>query len=391
MSDAALQGSLAAFKVADVLTVLSTARKSGTLTVMSYDLATRVVFAEGALVYAESDQERFRLGAILLRQRKITREQVVRIDAAMRRDGARFGQIAVDEGLLSADELRDALKVQVSEVIFDTFVWTVGTFAFIESTRLPEYAVTITIDLANLIMEGSRRIEEWQQCVELLPDSSVVFRVVSAPKDDKITLTADEWKLLFLVNGQRTIDDLVQDSDEPPLHVYRVLYGLYANKLIEIVRSSPAPEELPANPDETMRQTAPMFYRDATIRDEDPGDDTSLLVSRDATLSYSDVARTIVAQLVVDPDAPRVIPLTEPEYLIGRHSDNHVQLSDPGISSFHARVFRSRDAYVVEDMKSRNGTWLNGNQIIHSVLKNGDVITLGATELKYEVLIDQDK
>lgn len=390
MSDAALQGSLAAFKVADVLTFLSAARKSGTLTLMSYDFTTRAILADGSLVYAESDQERLRLGAILLRKKKMTPEQVSRIDAAMRRDGARFGQVAVDEGLLSADELRDALKIQVSEAIFDTFVWTSGTFAFIESTRLPEYAVTIAIDLPNLIMEGARRIDEWQQCVELLPDASVIFRVVSAPKDDKITLTAAEWKLLFLVNGQRTIDELVQETDEPALNVYRVLYGLYANKLIEIVRSSPPPEEPAISPDETLRQTAPLFYRESTIRDEDPGDDTSLLVSREATLSYSDVARAIVAQLVVGPDSARVIPLTEPEYLVGRHSDNHVQITDPGVSSFHARVFRSRDAYVIEDMKSRNGTWLNGNQVIHSVLKHGDVITLGATELKFEVLIDQE-
>lgn len=391
MSDAVLQGSLAAFKVADVLTFLSMARKSGTLTLMSFDLVTRAVFAEGSLVYAESDQERFRLSAILLRKKKMTPEQVSRIDAAMRRDGSRFGQVAVDEGLLSAEELRDALKIQVSEAIFDTFVWTTGTFAFAESTRLPEYAVTIAIDLSNLIMEGARRIEEWQQCVELLPDSSVIFRVVSAPKDDKITLTADEWKLLFLVNGQRTIDDLVQEADEPQLQVYRVLYGLYANKLLEIVRSTPAPEEPQLSPDETLRQTAPLFYRESTIRDEDPGDDTSLLVSREATLSYSDVARTIVAQLAVNSDPARVFPLTEPEYLLGRHSDNQVQLPDPGVSSFHARIFRSRDAYVIEDMKSRNGTWVNSNQVIHSVLKHGDVITLGGTEMKFEILIDQDQ
>lgn len=378
---AALQGDVSAFRLPDVLSFLCTTRKSGTLAVASDAKKAHLFFREGALVYAGSNQEQFRLGSILLRKKKITREECERIDALMQRDGGRFGHFAVQQGVLSEAQLRDYLKVQVSEIVYDAFIWHEGTFAFHEETSLPDHAVTIAIDLGNLIMEGARRIEEWEQCASLLPDPSLVFRVVAKPRDEKITLTADEWKILFLINGQRSIADLCNDSDEEPLQVYRVLYGLFANKLIEV--ASPVFRE---QEDATIRQSSPRFGAESTVRDEEQNDDTGLLVSSQAHLSYADVVRPIVAQLRVSTD-DGVIPLTDSEYLIGRHRENTIVLPDPGVSGFHARIYRGPDGYVLEDLKSRNGTWVNGERVFQVTLTSGDRVHVGTTDLLYEVLL----
>jgi len=399
MSEVVLQGSLASFKLPDVLTFLNGARKSGTLMLDGYGRHSYVLFSNGAVVYAGSDQEQFRLGTLLLRKKKITREQWQSIDGTMLRQGGRFGQIAIENGVLSDEQLRESLKVQVSEVVYNAFVWTEGTFRFSEDLQLPDYAVTISIDLANLIMEGARRIEEWEKCVQLLPDDSVVFHVVSTPKDDKITLSADEWKILFLVNGQRTLAELVAEAEDDAMNVYRSVYGLQANRLIEEIRpqkpaddtsrmrsTPPAPE--PA-PEETIREPIESFNSDATVRDG-IGDDTDLLVSREARLSWSDVVKPLVAQLTISNGdaAGRIIALTESEYNMGRQRDNQIQISDLGISGYHARIFRTADGYAIEDLKSRNGTWINGGRIFHATLRNGDQLRLGATDLKFEVLFE---
>src|ERR1051326_3366319 len=233
MKGAVLNGSLSAFKLPEVLTFISMTRNTGTLTLSNAPREAYVFFNDGSLIYAGSNQEQFRLGAILQRKRRITREQAEAIDELMRRDGGRFGQVAVQQGVLTEGQLRDFLKVQVSEIIYDCFVWTGGSFEFKDEMALPPHAVTISVDLANLIMEGARRIEEWEQCLRLLPDKSIVFRVVSNPSEEKITLSADEWKILFLINGTRTLEELCHDAEEDPFHVYRVVYGLYASKLIE--------------------------------------------------------------------------------------------------------------------------------------------------------------
>lgn len=382
MNDGAvLNGSLSAFKLPDVLTLLSMSRKSGTLTLANTPREAYVFFSDGSLIYAGSNQEQFRLGVILQRKRRITPKQAGMIDELMRRDGGRFGEIAVKEGVIGDAQLRDFLKVQVSEIIYDCFVWNGGTFEFSEEMALPPHAVTISVDLANLIMEGARRIEEWEQCVQLLPDKSIVFRVVSNPSEEKITLSADEWKILFLINGSRTLEELCHDADEDPFHVYRVVYGLFASKLIEAVNQ----RAVTAHSEETFIQPPADFRAESTIRERD--DDTSLLVSQDARLSYSDVVKPTIAQLTFIADN-RITPLTEPEYLVGRHRDNQIQITDLGVSGFHARIFRGADGYVIEDLKSRNGVWLNGTRVFQAVLKQGDKLRLGATDVTYEILYD---
>jgi hypothetical protein len=377
-----------------VLTFLASARKSGTLTLTSGAHESTVFYDSGSVVYAGSNQETLRLSAVLLRKKKISAEQRDAIDTLMKAEGGRFGQIAVQQGVLSDDQLRDFLKVQVSEIIYDCFVWPGGTFAFIDDTALPPYAVTIAVDLSNLIMEGARRIEEWEECVRLLPDSSVVFKVVSNPDAEKITLSLDEWKILFLINGRRKLGELAKEADEEPLHVYRVVYGLFGNKLIEPVIHVPAPDDTSrtkpamAPLEETMRQKPATFSADSTVREVD--DDTNLLVSTGAKLSYKDVVKPTIAQLTImtGEDAGLMFPLTESEYLIGRQRDNQISLADLGVSGHHVRIYRGPDGYALEDLKSRNGTWLNGARTFHTLLQNGDLVRIGATEMRYEILYD---
>lgn len=396
MTEVVLQGSLASFKLPDVLALLSSAKKSGTLMLAGYGRHSYVLFSTGSLVYAGSDQEKFRLGALLVRRKKITRDQQHDVDAVMRRQGGRFGQIAIQQGILTDEEVHEFLKVQVSEVVYDAFVWTEGSFRFSEDLQMPDYAVTIAVDISNLIMEGARRIEEWEKAVQLLPDESVVFRVVSVPKDDKITLSVDEWKVLFLVNGQRTLAELVAEAEDDALNVYRIIYGLQANRLIEPTRPPASPDdtnrmtdEKPvAVPDDTVRQNLGGFNPDSTVHDSD--DDTGLLVSTKARLSWSDVIKPFVARFRISngDTAGKVIALSESEYTLGRQRDNAIHISDLGVSGYHARVFRTSEGYAIEDLKSRNGVWINGGRIFHATLRDGDQVRVGATDLKYEVLIE---
>lgn len=394
MNAPSLRGSLASFRLPDVLTFLSSIRKSGTLTLTNGSSEATVYFANGAVVYAGSNQETLRLSAVLLRKKRISAAQRDAIDDLMKAEGGRFGQLAVKQELLTEEQLGDFLKVQVSEIIYDCFVWPDGTFAFIDNTSLPPYAVTISVDLANLIMEGARRIAEWEECVRLLPDSKAVFRVVSNPDAEKITLSIEEWKILFLINGRRRLEELPNDADEDPLHVYRVVYGLFANKLIEVVTPTTTEDDTGSGTpvttilEETMRQQPATFGADSTVREV--SDDTNLLLSTGPKLSYKDVVKPTISQLTImsGEDMGLMFPLTEAEYLIGRQRDNQISLADLGISGHHVRIYRGPEGYAIEDLKSRNGTWLNGARTFHALLHSGDQIRIGATELRYEVLYD---
>ena len=134
------------------------------------------------------------LGTILWRRKKITREQRDRIDAVMQRDGGQFGKSWCRPAYVRS-ELRDWLKVQVSEIVYDAFVWEGGTFSFAQETSLPR--TRCDLDRPRQPDHGRRAPHRRVGAVpQALPDQSMIFRVVAAPRDEKITLTAEEWKIL---------------------------------------------------------------------------------------------------------------------------------------------------------------------------------------------------
>lgn len=379
-----LHGKLASFKLPDILTFLNLSRKTGALTLINKTRNVAIHLDSGAIVFASTNQKKFRLGKVLQRKKRIDSEEARRIESIMLQQGEKFGRIAVEQNVLTGEELQDFLKIQVSEILYDCFVWSDGTFQFQDELRLPDYAVTIAVDLSNLIMEGARRIDEWDRCRQLLPTPSIVFRVIAAPEiQERITLSLAEWKILFLIDGQRSLSDLCEQSEEEALEVYRVVYGLCANKLIEPV---PEGEVLGAALLRMEDEAKRLVPEDEKATGSLP-DDTPLLISPSATLTYRDVMKVTLARLTVKETAA-VYPLEDPEYLIGRTASSHICLPDPSVSSIHARVYRGPDGYVLEDLNSRNGTFVNDDRIEQKVLKENDRIRLGNSELLYNIVSD---
>ncbi len=70
--------------------------------------------------------------------------------------------------------------------------------------------------------------------------------------------------------------------------------------------------------------------------------------------------------------------------IIGRDKDSDLVLSDPGISRHHARVGASDGAWVLHDLQSTNGTFVNGTRVAQARIGKGDVVTLGSTRLIVE-------
>jgi pSer/pThr/pTyr-binding forkhead associated (FHA) protein len=80
--------------------------------------------------------------------------------------------------------------------------------------------------------------------------------------------------------------------------------------------------------------------------------------------------------------------LVSAEVLIGRGSACQIQLKDPKVSRQHARIRFDRGVITIEDLKSSQGTLVNGQQMLKAELKEGDELTLGDTRLRFEPLPD---
>ena len=96
-----------------------------------------------------------------------------------------------------------------------------------------------------------------------------------------------------------------------------------------------------------------------------------------------------MAALTVPDPGPRTsatsVPLTRDAHTLGRHRNNDIVISDPKVSSFHARIDRTLDGFQLVDLKSRNGTYVNGRKVETSRLKAGDEIRVGTARLVYKI------
>jgi len=393
-----LQGSLKSFRLFDLLTFLSLCRKTGTLELARDGASATAFFRNSDLIYAASDQEKLRVGAIMRDRKIIDAAQSARIASDQSSD-ERFGASAVRLGIVTDDEVRDALKVQVSEIIYDALTWHDGEFRFFDEMELPAWAVTISVDLTNLVMEGARRIDEWEQCVQLLPDEQAVFRIIDdQERQERISLSLDEWKVLFRFDGHKTLRQILEESGQDPLELYRVVYGLLSSELIEEAPGDPATrrtlrQQLGAPIPSPAGHTGKIPAALVEISDDawkEIEDDTRLLVSGDATLSLRDVKRMATStprlRAIPHEGEAQFYVLEAPSYLIGRSSDATIRFTDTGVSARHAQLTRDGDSYVIADMNSRNGTFVNDSAVERWRLRDGDEIRLGRVVMQYQVL-----
>lgn len=62
---------------------------------------------------------------------------------------------------------------------------------------------------------------------------------------------------------------------------------------------------------------------------------------------------------------------------IGKAIDNDFVINDPHVSRYHAKLIHNEEGWLLEDLSSTNGTFVNGSQIVRKYVTPGDKITLG--------------
>lgn len=97
-------------------------------------------------------------------------------------------------------------------------------------------------------------------------------------------------------------------------------------------------------------------------------------------------ALTASAKLLVKlhGQASRSIDLTADSFSIGRKPENDLPIDDHTVSSRHAKIVRVQSVYFLEDLKSTNGTAVNGKPVERAQLHDADVITIGQHRIIFQ-------
>ena len=395
-----LDGDLSRFEVPDLLTFLGSARRTGVLVLERKDQETKLFLRDGKPVFANSTRDDLRFGGTLLRLGRIGETALARALQKRDRTRRRLGQVLLAEGQLSETELASLLKVQVSDVIFDTFAWKDGAFAFWDRVPPPPNLVHLEMDFQSLLMEGVRRLDVRSRMAEVFPDQDMAVEAQVNPERVKqsVTLTPEEWKVFFLADGRRSLREICSlANDADPLGTLQILWNLVRARLLRVV---PPPPPAPAAPVEAsssdaggkrrksgeMRASHSRVEFGPVARPQKVEDDTREIVTPSAVQYLADARSVTVSRLVlVENGRETSFPLTRETCTLGRHKNNDIVITDPKVSSFHARIDRTPDGFVLVDLKSRNGSFVNGHRVESALLRTGDELRMGAAKLVYRV------
>ncbi len=176
-------GNLQTVTFPDLLQLFSAGKKTGTVNIIRGNIRKEIVFKEGNIISATSqDAEEDYLGQILLKTGRLTKTDLQRAIYMHKTSGKRIGQVLVEMKLLSREELGLFLKQQVEEIIYNLFSWKEGEFIFKEGQLPATREGLVDLNTMNIIMEGTRRIEEWVEIQKVFPNDHQILRVVSSPQ-----------------------------------------------------------------------------------------------------------------------------------------------------------------------------------------------------------------
>ena len=80
---------------------------------------------------------------------------------------------------------------------------------------------------------------------------------------------------------------------------------------------------------------------------------------------------------------PFKVPLVDEVYVLGRARENQIVLADTTVSRRHAKLRKTPDGYLLMDLDSRNGTYVNGSTTKNRIMRHNDLVEIGATTLTY--------
>ena len=247
----ALKGTLKDFSLADIFQLIGIQKKTGVLTLKNAGEVVTVTFVSGDVVMADALRKRIedRLGTVLVKSGRLTEAQLQEALKIQKSTLKRLGNILVENRFLDANGLRDALQVQVSQMVYRLFRWRDGEYDFTQDER-PDYDKDFVVPMSAeaILMEGARILDEWPMIEKSIRSMQTVWKhanveIAARPTEEGeaaagVTLSEEERSLFGLVDGKRTVQEIIERSARSEFETCRILHDLIARQLLEEARGA---------------------------------------------------------------------------------------------------------------------------------------------------------
>jgi hypothetical protein len=210
-------------------------RYSGTVVLRRDETVKEIYFEKGHVKFATSNVPDERFGQILCRTGKLTVGQLeYALESAKKQEG-RLGKVLVEAGFLKPQDLFEALREQIKEIVVAAFAWASGAFEVTEGNPHAGEAVKLSMDLSELIRQGMRRIS----------DPMLLMRGIGS-MDTALTMTRHaitamkefhpgnkEQRILKMTASGIRLRDLCNTLPYPAVETCQLVYGLLVFGVLE--------------------------------------------------------------------------------------------------------------------------------------------------------------
>jgi len=263
----ALKGNLRDFNLSQLFNLINLARKTGSLSIQATGQQAQIWFREGKLVFASLGAQDGHLAQVLYRAGKLSHEQTRTILSRTRTtNDKRLGMMLIEAGYVTQDDILRSVLKHTQDVVFRVFTWSDGTFRFEPNVPPPEDRIAVPISLENIIIEGSRRVKEWQQLQDELPNLDMSLRFTDQPRARlrNISLSVEEWRVVSFINPRNSIRQIAKATNLSDFQIRRIVYGMLQAGLVELVspegaaRMRPMSPTVPSAPETPLRRPPPV-------------------------------------------------------------------------------------------------------------------------------------
>ena len=229
-----LTGTLDTMSLGDLLQWISTARKSGVITVAQGKNRLQLAVGGSRVLGAYSNEPPMLLGQFLLSRGKI--DEVTLHDALDRQDATRehLGKVLTEMGAITIGELDRYVVLKAEETIFGMLDWTDAMFEFNANAEADPRMVQMDHGIDDLIMRGAQRGDELAQMRTVLGDPGVVLCRTEIDLPEQARNSPMAARIYEAIDGKRTLADILLNSRASEYFATKFLYELHRAGVVRI-------------------------------------------------------------------------------------------------------------------------------------------------------------
>ncbi|MGE0640151.1 MAG: DUF4388 domain-containing protein [Thermoanaerobaculia bacterium] len=230
------RGDLRQTALPEMLAILDQSRMTGVVEAVLGEVTKRIFLENGYVVSAASSDIADSLGGYLRRVGRLTEAE---FHAAMQRRGSggkRLGEVLIEQGVLSPGQVFQAIREHVEGIVWSLFAWEEGTVTFRLGGFETGDLIRIQIPLRQAVVQGVKRAANARSLVNRMGGKDILFEPNYELEDlIEVALDADEYRLLALVDGKRTLYEL---ATKGPLVAQDNARLLYAYSVLQLIRKA---------------------------------------------------------------------------------------------------------------------------------------------------------